>query len=140
MLILNIIAIVVIIILSFRKEINDEILEEQEILNQNSNSNCNSKDLNYENEDIIDNNQTKISLNKHQTQDSTAKNLNDGLEMTKHNNQEHYINTNAPQSNNEIEEHKSIVKSQISIIDPTNIKNEFANVLENPNFHKILVV
>jgi len=134
MLILNIIAIVVIIILSFRKEINDEILEEQEILNQNS------KSLNYENVDIINVNQTKISLNKHLTQESTANNLNDGFEMTKHNNQEHSI-INALQSNNNAHvEHNSIVKSQISIIDTTNVKNEFVNVLENPNFHKILVV
>jgi len=88
MLILNIIAILVISILSFRKEIYEETLEEQETLNQN----C--KNLNNANEDIMDFNQTKISLNKHPTEDSTANanKLNKGLEMNLHNNQDNQNN------------------------------------------------
>jgi len=36
--------------------------------------------------------------------------------------------------------HLSVEKTHVSILNPENIKNEIVNVLENPNFHKILVV
>jgi len=129
MLVLNIIALVVILILSFRKEISEEILEEEEIL-KNSNS--------LQAEVIVDkDNRSKF---KHLTEDSTSvlNKLNDGLGPTLPEHQ--HVSNDSHLKDKDVEEHKSIEKSQISIINPTNIKNEFNNVLENPNFHKILVV
>jgi len=128
MLVLNIIAIFVILILSWRKEIENE-LEEEDPLEEDklklqadlsTHEDINNKEIIQHIGDIADTKLRNLSgndLNEQQIENKSLAKLK---------------GTTAA--------HLSVEKTHVSILNPANIKNEIVNVLENPNFHKILVV